>query len=97
MLADKAQELDALRERRTKLRAELEQIHLDIATVSIELAQELRQDHPLTEREAQILALVRTGKQNKEIGEILNISERTVKFHVSALLAKAMVHKRHDL
>ena len=34
---------------------------------------------------------------NKEIGDRLNISERTVKFHVSNLLQKFGVHRRADL
>jgi DNA-binding NarL/FixJ family response regulator len=34
---------------------------------------------------------------NKEIASRLNISERTVKFHVSNLLAKFNVRRRADL
>jgi DNA-binding NarL/FixJ family response regulator len=43
---------------------------------------------PLTERELEVLQLLAQGKQNKEIAAELTISERTVKFHVSAILAK---------
>lgn len=42
----------------------------------------------LTMRETQTLQLVSADKSNKEIAEALNLSERTVKFHVSSLLAK---------
>ncbi len=42
----------------------------------------------LTRREQTILELLGDGKRNKEISEKLAISERTVKFHVSGLLAK---------
>ena len=42
----------------------------------------------LTQREREVLAVLSQGLQNKEIAEELNISERTVKFHVSALLRK---------
>ncbi len=42
----------------------------------------------LTEREHEVLALLAEGRQNKEIAARLQISERTVKFHVSAVLTK---------
>ncbi|MDP9313256.1 MAG: response regulator transcription factor [Chloroflexota bacterium] len=42
----------------------------------------------LTEREQEVLALLAQGLPNKEIAGQLVISERTVKFHVSAILAK---------
>lgn len=43
---------------------------------------------PLTEREQEVLMLMAQGLQNKEIATQLVIGERTVKFHVSAILAK---------
>jgi NarL family two-component system response regulator LiaR len=42
----------------------------------------------LTEREMEVLHLLGQGKPNKEIAEALVITERTVKFHVSSILAK---------
>lgn len=45
-------------------------------------------DEALTEREREVLQLMAQGLQNKEIAQQLVISERTVKFHVSAILAK---------
>jgi DNA-binding NarL/FixJ family response regulator len=42
----------------------------------------------LTERELEVLLLMAQGLQNKEIAAQLVISERTVKFHVSSILAK---------
>jgi DNA-binding NarL/FixJ family response regulator len=42
----------------------------------------------LTPRELEVLVLLAHGRQNKEIANELVISERTVKFHVSAILAK---------
>ena len=42
----------------------------------------------LTERELKGVRILATGQQNKEIADVLSISERTVKFHVSALLRK---------
>jgi DNA-binding NarL/FixJ family response regulator len=42
----------------------------------------------LTEREQEVLELMGQGLANKEIAQRLVISERTVKFHVSGILAK---------
>jgi DNA-binding NarL/FixJ family response regulator len=43
---------------------------------------------PLTPRELEVLALLARGLPNKEIADSLYIGERTVKFHVSSILAK---------
>jgi DNA-binding NarL/FixJ family response regulator len=42
----------------------------------------------LTERETEVLAQLAQGRTNKEIAARLHITERTVKFHVGAILAK---------
>ncbi len=42
----------------------------------------------LTEREAEVLGLIAQGLPNKLIAAQLSISQRTVKFHVSAILEK---------
>ena len=49
---------------------------------------ELPPGEPLTERESNVLALMAEGAANKEIAARLHISEHTVKFHVSSILAK---------
>ena len=43
---------------------------------------------PLTAREIDVLSLLAEGAGNKEIAGRLHISEHTVKFHVSSILAK---------
>lgn len=48
----------------------------------------------LSEREIEVLQWVREGKTNWEISRILNISERTVKFHVQNTLAKLQASTR---
>lgn len=51
----------------------------------------------LTRREREVLMAILQGLSNKEIGDKLHISERTVKFHVSHLLAKFKAQRRADL
>lgn len=51
----------------------------------------------LSVRQDQVLAGITQNLSNKEIASKLNISERTVKFHVSALLQKFDVRGRVDL
>jgi DNA-binding NarL/FixJ family response regulator len=49
---------------------------------------------PLSVREREILALIGKGARNREIGEMLSISELTVKRHVHNLLSKLGVPTR---
>jgi len=51
----------------------------------------------LTRREEEVLGGVMRSLANKEIAASLNLSERTVKFHVSSLLAKFRVRGRMEL
>jgi DNA-binding NarL/FixJ family response regulator len=51
----------------------------------------------LSRREQEVLHSLLENLANKEIGNKLNISERTVKFHVSNLLSKFGVRRRADL
>jgi DNA-binding NarL/FixJ family response regulator len=51
----------------------------------------------LSQRERQIASALCKNLTNKEIANELNISERTVKFHVSNLLSKFNVQRRSDL
>ncbi|MEV0189600.1 response regulator transcription factor [Kitasatospora purpeofusca] len=48
----------------------------------------------LSPREREILALVGEGKTNRQIGQELYLAEKTVKNHVSRLLAKLGVERR---
>lgn len=52
--------------------------------------------YPLTDRELEILAKVRDGMTNPEIGRELGISAMTVKNHLTAILRKMGVHDRTE-
>lgn len=54
-------------------------------------------DAGLTEREREVLLLIAEGKSNKEIGDELHISVKTVKTHVSNLLMKCEAEDRTQL
>jgi two-component system response regulator DegU len=49
---------------------------------------------PLTQRETQILNYIAQGNSNKQIAYILNISEQTIKNHVSSILRKLNANDR---
>jgi DNA-binding NarL/FixJ family response regulator len=51
----------------------------------------------LTRRQEEVLSGVMGSLANKEIANSLNLSERTVKFHLSSLLAKFCVRGRTEL
>ncbi|MBF6614459.1 MAG: response regulator transcription factor [Chloroflexi bacterium] len=49
---------------------------------------------PLTTREVEILDCIARGNSNKEIARILNISDQTVKNHITSILRKLAVNDR---
>lgn len=51
----------------------------------------------LSDREIDVLAEVARGKTNAEIGEILNLSEKTVRNYVSTILEKLHLNNRIEL
>ena len=50
----------------------------------------------LTPREMDVLRLLAQGLPNRKIGERLDINERTVKYHVAAILAKLEAANRTE-
>lgn len=63
--------------------------------VAAKLAQRM-QEEPLTEREEQILKLLAEGKSNRGIGQVLHITESTVKSHMKSLFVKLDVTSRAE-
>ena len=64
---------------------------LSASNVSFESAE---LPEPLTDREKTILRLLAGGYSNREISDLLNISDGTVKNHISSVLAKLGVRDR---
>ncbi len=52
---------------------------------------------PFSSRERETLNLLQQGLSNKEIAAAMQISERTVKFHLGNVFSKLGVHDRHSL
>lgn len=51
---------------------------------------------PLTPRELEVLGRLAAGQTNRQIAEALVVTERTVKFHVSAILGKLQAANRTE-
>ena len=51
---------------------------------------------PLSGRETEVLSLIARGRSNKEIGSVLNVTEGTVKLHVTNILSKLEVNARTE-
>jgi DNA-binding NarL/FixJ family response regulator len=72
-----------------------------IVSQSIKHASELhardKSSPNLTERESQIIRLLRSGASNKIIASSLSISNHAVKSHVQNIFGKLNVHRRHQI
>ena len=92
----------------TEILAAIEGVHAGLAVLTTEDLDTLlpashesaNQDaipgEPLSSRETGILGMLAEGMSNKEIAGRLNISEHTVKFHVSSILGKLGVTSRGE-
>jgi DNA-binding NarL/FixJ family response regulator len=54
-------------------------------------------DDPLSEREREVLALLASGKTNREVAAELYVAEGTVKAHVASIYRKLDVHNRAEM
>jgi len=53
--------------------------------------------HRLTEKEREVCRLLFKGLSNKEIAAVLNVTEKTIKFHVTGIFEKCSVESRTEL
>lgn len=58
------------------------------------LSPQRQQDFSLTERELRVLKLIAEGHHDPEVATALNVSKRTVRFHVRNILRKMRVETR---
>jgi DNA-binding CsgD family transcriptional regulator len=54
----------------------------------------LRRQFALTQREAEVMSWIAKGKTNREIGQILSLSPRTVNKHLEQIFRKLAVDNR---
>ncbi|MFN2143797.1 MAG: response regulator transcription factor [Anaerolineales bacterium] len=54
------------------------------------------EDHPLSPRELEVLTLAAKGLTNKEIAYRLNLSERTIQFHMRSVFNKTTTNSRTE-
>jgi len=82
---------------KNELLAIIRSVHRGNKYVSGEVAARLAENmgqESLTERELQVLQLIRDGNRNKQIADRLSISETTVNFHIKNLVGKLGANDR---
>ncbi|MBN1812604.1 MAG: response regulator transcription factor [Anaerolineae bacterium] len=67
-----------------------------IATKLVKRVSAAQGGHGLTKREYEVLCFLAKGMRNREIAKRLNITERTVKNHVTQIIAKLGVKSRTE-
>jgi DNA-binding NarL/FixJ family response regulator len=85
---------------RGQIWANSQQLHYLLQAFAAEsprLNRRLREQVPLTRREEEIVSLVIAGQRNRDIAQHLNLSEHTVKNHLSRVFEKLCVSSRSEL
>lgn len=63
---------------------------------SLQAGEAPSEDHPLSPRELEVLQLTARGLTNKEIAYRLNLSERTVQYHLRSVFNKTGTNSRTE-
>jgi DNA-binding NarL/FixJ family response regulator len=77
----------------------IRRVHSGIKYIPPDVAAHLAEymtDDDLTTREVEVLRLVGTGRSNRDIADVLSISEDTIKGHVSRIMEKLGAHDRTE-
>jgi two component transcriptional regulator, LuxR family len=70
---------------------------LQVQNVGIQPVIKLDREIELTPTETKVIQYVARGMSNREIAEVLGVSQRTVESHVSNMLGKTGLHNRTEL
>jgi DNA-binding NarL/FixJ family response regulator len=70
---------------------------LQMQSVGMQQVMQLDRDIELTPTEAKVIQHVAKGMSNREIAEVLGVSQRTIESHVSNMLGKTGLHNRTEL
>lgn len=87
-------------EKNNEIQIAMDKILLEIEEVNTTKADTSKvniANYNLTERQLEIIGLVKQGKTNKEIGAELFVSENTVKYHLKIIFETLNISKRTDL
>jgi DNA-binding NarL/FixJ family response regulator len=80
-----------------ELLAVIRAVHAGNRRVPVEVAAVLAEhlgDEELTPRELEVLQLIRDGHKNKQVADVLSISENTVNFHIKNIVQKLRANDR---
>ncbi len=71
-----------------------ESMKADLQNVDEELTKLLKRFRELTPKQIQVLSFLRAGLMNKQIAHEMNVTEATIKAHISAILRKMEINTR---
>lgn len=74
----------------------LSHMHKEIELIILDLSPPTNNDSPLSNREHEVLVLIAQGQPNKEIAYRLDISPKTVQFHIKNIFTKLNVGSRTE-
>ncbi|MGG5508020.1 MULTISPECIES: LuxR C-terminal-related transcriptional regulator [unclassified Myroides] len=86
-----------IRKNKKQLEEENERLRTAILDLYVKTEEDVLNPVRLTDRQSKIIELVKLGKTNKEIGNLLFVSENTVKYHLKNIYEVLRVNSRVEL